>query len=659
MRKKIKRLLWAAAAAVLILQGTVLETEAAGTVAVDETNFPCSLFRRYVSDHFDGDGDGSLSETELAAVTDINIGYGEYAGVSSVQGIEYFPNLKTLHCGDSYLTLLDVSQNPLLEELSAAEGGLTQLDVSGNLQLRELICNGNQLTVLDVTQNTKLQVLEVRGNVLTELNVNSNPELQQLDCGENQLKALYVGFNPKLYRLGCDQNQLTALRVAQNTGLEYLFAEGNVREVLMDQDRVVDLSQLDGFYSSFVISWQGGTESGGDLLVEENAQTVTYLYDCGNGYQAEFTLVPVLQLPGPQLQLRNAAATGKPVLQWDGIEGAVGYQLYRAEKKAGPYSKIADTVECSISDLDTTAGTRYYYKVRAVDGKGFVSAFSQVQSRLCDLPQPTGIQVGNDAATGKNKISWDAAEGAQKYQVWYSTTGKTGSFKILMVTKNLSHIHKGAEAGKLYYYKVCAAHTNSYANSALTGAYKRTCDLARPTGLTISSDAVTGKNVIRWNGVAGADKYQVWYSETGENNSFKLLMTTRNLTHTHKNGTAGTRYYYKVRAVHSNTSANSALTGWLSRICDLARPVVTIGNNASTGKVRLTWEAVAGAEKYQVWFSETGKTGTFKLTWTCKNLYFNHNGSKVGVTGYYKVKAIHSNAKANSAFSAVVTGGAV
>ena len=44
-------------------------------------------------------------------------------------------------------------------------------------------------------------------------------------------------------------------------------------------------------------------------------------------------------------------------------------------------------------------------------------------------------------------------------------------------------------------------------------------------------------------------------------------------------------------------SAPSNIAG---RTCDLPRPVVTASNNAKTGKVKLTWEAVEGAVEYKI-----------------------------------------------------------
>ncbi len=367
-----------------------------------------------------------------------------------------------------------------------------------------------------------------------------------------------------------------------------------------------------------------------------------------------YTISTEVDLPSPKITSSNRASDGKIRLTWSAVEGATAYKVYRSTSANGAYQAIATISSLTYTDTAATAGQKNYYYIIAMSG-GSESEPSNKVNRVCDLPRPTGLKVANNASTGKNVISWNAVSGAAKYQVYYSTTGKTGSFKWLVTTKNLTHTHKGGIAGTKYYYKVKAIHSNADANSALTGWYQRTCDLAKPTGLKVTNNASTGKNVISWNAVSGASKYQVWYSTTGKAGSFKVLMTTKNLTHTHKNGVAGVKYYYKVKAIHSNTNANSALTGWFQRTCDLARPVVTLTlDTAMTEEygydvVRLKWASV-GAKSYDIYYS-TSKNGTFTK-------FHNTTSTTVLIGGnnlYYKVKAIHTNANANSALSSAVS----
>ena len=116
--------------------------------------------------------------------------------------------------------------------------------------------------------------------------------------------------------------------------------------------------------------------------------------------------------------------------------------------------------------------------------------------------------------------------------------------------------------------------------------------------------------------------------------------------------TANGTYYYKIKAVYSaKTAANSALSSYISKVCDLKRPTITVKRNSS-GKPKVTWAKISGADKYYV-YRATTKNGTYKKIVTTKKLYYTNTSAKKGKTYYYKVKAVStSNSNANSALSA-------
>lgn len=91
-------------------------------VPIDDTNFPDSTFQKYVKSNFDTDGDGNLSEREQNAVTKIvvNVENRDQTKITSLAGIEYFPNLTILECGSNSLANLDVTKNVKLEKLNCS-----------------------------------------------------------------------------------------------------------------------------------------------------------------------------------------------------------------------------------------------------------------------------------------------------------------------------------------------------------------------------------------------------------------------------------------------------------------------------------------------------------------------------------------------------------
>ena len=68
-----------------------------------------------MSENYDTDHDGFLSQEEIEAVTEMNLSEKD---ISSLEGIGYFTELKMLDCKWTGLKNLDVSQNEALEILS-------------------------------------------------------------------------------------------------------------------------------------------------------------------------------------------------------------------------------------------------------------------------------------------------------------------------------------------------------------------------------------------------------------------------------------------------------------------------------------------------------------------------------------------------------------
>lgn len=210
-------------------------------VRIDEGNFPDPVFIRDVR-KFDLNGDGWLSEGEIAKVEEIDISIKEIITaeypkppqrpkVYTLQGITYFTALKALNCSGNALSELDISQNASLTTLYCANNNLTELDVSHNKRLTTLYCYDNNLNNLDVTCNTNLLYLLCYNNNLSTLNVTRNAKLLRLECDNNNLTALDVTQNTKLDTLLCENNNITTLDVSNNPLLSQFTYDDNVQVI--------------------------------------------------------------------------------------------------------------------------------------------------------------------------------------------------------------------------------------------------------------------------------------------------------------------------------------------------------------------------------------------------------------------------------------------
>ena len=272
----------------------------ADEVAIDETNFPDANFREFVK-QYDTDGNGSFSQAELGAVTEINASFKE---IQSLKGIECFTALTNLNVSMNQLTSLDVSANTALTSLDVSGNQLTSLDVSKNTALTSLGANGNQLTSLDVSANTALTSLSVYNNQLTSLDVSANTALTSLGANGNQLTSLDVSANTALTNLDVSYNQLTSLDVSANTALTSLTVFENQLISLKLGNKpfwsctvdnptqlfltakagaAIDLKTYAPFFdASKVSNLQGGTIDANGILTGWRPGTpVTYTYDAG------------------------------------------------------------------------------------------------------------------------------------------------------------------------------------------------------------------------------------------------------------------------------------------------------------------------------------------------------------------------------------------
>ena len=175
---------------------------------------------------------------------------------------------------------------------------------------------------------------------------------------------------------------------------------------------------------------------------------------------------------------------------------------------------------------------------------------------------------------------------------------------------------------------------------------------AAPTVTMTYSDS--GKPKLTWNAVSGATSYRVFRSES-RGTGYSLLGTTTATSYTNTGAAVGkTYYYYRVKAVNSvGTSGYSNIVSGKAKTAAPAAPSVTAGNS-STGKPQLTWKAVSGAVKYEVYRSTRQNSGYSLLGTTTSTSYVN-TGASTGTTYYYRVKAVNRDGMA-SGYSNIVSG---
>ena len=347
-------------------------------------------------------------------------------------------------------------------------------------------------------------------------------------------------------------------------------------------------------------------------------------------------------------------AQGRPTLKWNAVSGAAKYEVYRARSKDGDYIKYSTVTGTSYTNTSYIEnGNTYYYKVRALKSDGTAGAWSSVVSvtykQTLSAPTVTG---GNDSQ-GRPTLKWNAVTGAAKYEVYRARSMNGDYIKYSTVTgtsyTNTSYI----EDGNTYYYKVRALKSDGTAgawSSIVAVTYKQTLSAPAVTG---GNDA-QGRPTLTWKAVTGAAKYEVYRARSKDGDYIKYSTVTGTSYTNTSYIESGNTYYYKVRAL----DANGAAGAWSSIVSvtykqTLSAPAVTGGNDAQ-GRPTLTWNAVSGAAKYEVYRARS-KDGTYtKYSTTTGTAYTNSSYLTSGATYYYKVRALGANGNAGP-YSAVVS----
>jgi hypothetical protein len=173
--------------------------------------------------------DGRIKESDALKVTSLDVSgtFEKRGNIRSLEGIQYFVNLKTLGCDGNKISKLDLSNNLQLEELYCNINEIVELEISKNTKLRHLQCYQNKITKLNLTELSNLQYVYCNQNKIITLDLHRNAELIQLICEFNLLTNLNVKNLTKLMFLNCGFNSISELVVDENKELTLLLCEGN------------------------------------------------------------------------------------------------------------------------------------------------------------------------------------------------------------------------------------------------------------------------------------------------------------------------------------------------------------------------------------------------------------------------------------------------
>jgi GH18 family chitinase/fibronectin type 3 domain-containing protein/sugar lactone lactonase YvrE len=239
---------------------------------------------------------------------------------------------------------------------------------------------------------------------------------------------------------------------------------------------------------------------------------------------------------------------------------------------------------------------------------------------LTDTPGP----AGSNTAT----LNWNAATGAASYNVYVGSNATGTPTNTVNTTLALSSLTPG---GNLEYYvegiDAFGAGTGASVSFTNSGG-----DI--PTGLKAAG--FVGSVSLNWNPVPGATGYDVLRANSARGAySLPVKVTTNSYLDNTKTLVDGTRFYYVVESIGSwGTSGKSSQ---VSAVPVAALKVPTgLAATAGPGQVLLTWNAVANAASYEVWYkTESSSSFPYKELGFSPTPTFDYTANFNGTTTYY------------------------
>ena len=239
------------------------------------------------------------------------------------------------------------------------------------------------------------------------------------------------------------------------------------------------------------------------------------------------------------------------------------------------------------------------------------------------------------SADGKPSLSWKSVKSAKTYLIYRTGDGEENV--LIGSTTKKTYVDTTAKAGQWYTYTVMPINTKNY--GTMSEPVGITCACTAPITLTIDHVAETGKPVISWDAADDAASYLI-YIGTKSKGPFDIF-AVEGTSYTHDWAITGKTYYYKLQVISKTEGANSAVSKAFKGVCACAKPTGVSASSPSAGSIQVTWNAVEGAKKYEI-YRASSKNGPYVKAGTSKTTSFTDKKMTPMALTYYKVVALVS-----------------
>jgi len=315
--------------------------------------------------------------------------------------------------------------------------------------------------------------------------------------------------------------------------------------------------------------------------------------------------------PPPMLPPFNVKAivTGNSVsITWDAVTGAEKYSIVLFNTQTYiPLFYESSTTSIVVPNL--AYGTEYSYSVCAVRGDRQTCSDDLYFTTQAGAALTVPTNVNATATEYSIFITWNPVAGASSYQIKYCRTG--GSCNEYYTTTNTEILIPELLSETEYSYQVRAVRGSEQTEySAVKYITTLNPDVAISVPANVKATATETSITVTWNPVAGATSYRVKYCYADIDYCFDHLTTT-NLTMHIPDLPTGFNFSYQVCAIKgaSDQSAYSAIQYIVTAAGTTPDPVpvpTNVNATATDNSITVTWNAVTGANGYQIKICHAG-----------------------------------------------------
>lgn len=320
----------------------------------------------------------------------------------------------------------------------------------------------------------------------------------------------------------------------------------------------------------------------------------------------------------------------------------LGYQWYEGLPGVTTNPIGGGTRNLLVSDLQTVGVRRFWVRVSNSFG-GVNSLGATITVAHPATGAPTGLSATMGVHDNKVVVSWNPVANATSYTLRRGTSSSISS--SLVIASGITGISRddlSVSAGTTYFYWLLANGPGGDGTAAgpVTGRLKLPAPPA-PASFTASEGGSSLEIPVSWASVSSATGYSLYRGTSPEFSSAASIWSGPTTQFVDRNASNYRNYYYWV-VVHSadaESAPGGPALGYLRT--PLPKPTGLTASTEEHGRVRLTWNAVEGANSYHVFRSIPGQPG-LDLVGVSEIAEFEDDSVANGVTYVYSVRAFAS-----------------